>query len=59
MTNTQKYLATIALLITVLTFGVLTGKTLAPVQEIEITKYVEVQKEQMFDIIILRATYRL
>jgi hypothetical protein len=53
MNNTQKYLATIALLITALTFGILTGKTLAPVQEVEVVKYVEVQSEQMFDTSII------
>ena len=57
MTNTQKYLTTIVMVLAAMVLGVLAGKDLAPIQEVEVTKYVEVVKEQAFDTSIIEAQW--
>ena len=44
MTNTQRYLATIVMVLAAMVLGVLAGRDFAPVQEVEVVKYVEVVK---------------
>ena len=57
MTNTQRYLTTIVMVLAAMVLGVLAGKDLAPIQEVEVTKYVEVVKEQVFDTSILETMW--
>ena len=53
MTNTQRYLTTIVMVLAAMVLGVLAGRDLAPVQEVEVTKYVEVVKQDAFDTSII------
>ena len=57
MTNTQRYLATIVMVLAAMVLGVLAGRDLAPVQEVEVTKYVEVVKQGGFDTSIIEAQW--
>ena len=57
MTNTQRYLTAIVMVLAAMVLGVLAGKDLAPIQEVEVTKYVEVVKEQVFDTSILETMW--
>lgn len=57
MTNTQKYLTTIVMVLAAMVLGVLAGRDLAPVQEVEVIKYVEVVREQAFDTSIIEAQW--
>ena len=57
MTNTQRYLVTIVMVLAAMVLGVLAGKDLAPIQEVEVTKYVEVVREQAFDTSIIEAQW--
>ena len=57
MTNTQRYLATIVMVLAAMVLGVLAGRDLAPVQEVEVTKYVEVVKQGGFDTSIIEQAW--
>ena len=57
MTNTQRYLTTIVMVLAAMVLGVLAGRDLAPVQEVEVTKYVEVVKQDGFDTSIIEAQW--
>ena len=57
MTNTQRYLATIVMVLAAMVLGVLAGKDLAPIQEVEVTKYVEVVQQGGFDTSIIEAQW--
>ena len=57
MTTTQKYLTTIVMVLAAMVLGVLAGKDLAPVQEVEVVKYVEVVKQGGFDTSVIEAQW--
>ena len=57
MTNTQRYLATIVMVLAAMVLGVLAGRDLTPVQEVEVTKYVEVVKQGGFDTSIIEQAW--
>ena len=57
MTNTQRYLAAIVMVLAAMVLGVLAGRDLAPVQEVEVTKYVEVVKQGGFDTSIIEQAW--
>lgn len=51
--NFLHYTGLCVLVLLFVMWGVLAGRELASVQEVEVVKYVEVQKEQMFDTSII------
>ena len=57
MTNTQRYLATIVMVLAAMVLGVLAGRDLAPIQEVEVVKYVEVVEQDAFDTSIIEAQW--
>ena len=57
MTNTQRYLATIVMVLAAMVLGVLAGRDLAPIQEVEVVKYVEVVEQDNFDTSIIEAQW--
>ena len=57
MTNTQRYLATIVMVLAAMVLGVLAGRELAPIQEVEVVKYVEVVEQDAFDTSIIEAQW--
>ena len=57
MTNTQRYLTTIVMVLAAMVLGVLAGRDLAPIQEVEVVKYVEVVEQDAFDTSIIEAQW--
>jgi hypothetical protein len=57
MTNTQRYLTTIVVVLAAMVLGVLAGRDLAPIQEVEVVKYVEVVEQDNFDTSIIEAQW--
>ena len=57
MTNTQRYLVTIVMVLAAMVLGVLAGRDLAPIQEVEVVKYVEVVEQDAFDTSIIEAQW--
>ena len=57
MTNTQRYLTTIVVVLAAMVLGVLAGRNLAPIQEVEVVKYVEVVEQDAFDTSIIEAQW--
>lgn len=57
MTNTQRYLTTIVVALAAMVLGVLAGRDLAPIQEVEVVKYVEVVEQDAFDTSIIEAQW--
>ena len=57
MTNTQRYLTTIVVVLAAMVLGVLAGRALAPIQEVEVVKYVEVVEQDAFDTSIIEAQW--
>ena len=57
MTNTQRYLVTIVMVLAAMILGVLAGRDLAPIQEVEVVKYVEVVEQDAFDTSIIEAQW--
>lgn len=57
MTNTQRYLTTIVVVLAAMVLGVLAGRDLAPIQEVEVVKYVEVVEQDAFDTSIIEAQW--
>ena len=57
MTNTQRYLTTIVMVLAAMVLGVLAGRDLAPIQEVEVVKYVEVVEQDNFDTSIIEAQW--
>ena len=57
MTNTQRYLVTIVMVLAAMVLGVLAGRDLAPIQEVEVVKYVEGVEQDAFDTSIIEAQW--
>lgn len=55
--NFLHYTGLCVLVLLFVMWGVLAGRELASVQEVEVVKYVEVQKEQMFDTSIIETQW--